>query len=127
MKEIKNQNLLIKPKGWKAGAFIHRNSSLYVRQIKWPEFRLTPNQTKRYLIWQITDESLNMIRTRQHSTLQPDFTATYKVDQTKDNILEHPICKWPQGSKKWLICNVLKFWLKTSNSQKRWVISFLCW
>ena len=40
-------------------------------------------------------------RTRQHSTLQPDFTASDKVDQTEDNILQHPICKW-------LICNVFK-------------------
>ena len=47
--------------------------------------------------------------TRQQSTSQPDFTATDKVDQTEDNILEHPICKWPRGSKEWLICNVLFF------------------
>ena len=30
------------------------------------------------------------------------------VPQTEDNILEQPICKWPRGSKKWLICNVFK-------------------
>ena len=79
--------------------------------MKWPGFRPTPNQTKRYWIWQIIDESSNMIHycTRQQSTSQPDFTATDKVDQTEDNILEHPICKWPRGSKEWLICNVLFF------------------
>ena len=50
--------------------------------------------------------------TRQHSTSQPDFTASDKVDQTEDNILEQPICKWPRGSKKWLICNVFKTLVK---------------
>ena len=109
MKENKNQKLLIKPKGWKAGATIHCNSrlkSLYVRKIKWPGFRLTPNQTKSYWIWQIIDENSNMIHhsTRQHSS--------DKVDQTEDNILKHPICKWPRGSKKWLICNFFKTLVK---------------
>ena len=82
--------------------------------MKWPGLRLTPNQTKRYWIWQIIDESSNMIHhsTRQHSTSQPDSTASDKVDQTEDNILKHPICKWPRGSKKWLICNVFKTLVK---------------
>ena len=66
---------------------------------------------RKILKWQFIDESSNMIHysTRQQSTSQPDFTATDKVDQTEDNILEHPICKWPRGSKEWLICNVLFF------------------
>ena len=96
--------------------------------MKWPGLRLTPNQTKRYWIWQIIDESSNMIHysTRQQSTSQPDFTATDKVDQTEDNILEHPICKWPRGSKKWLICNVFKTLVENCKFTVT-MTSFLCW